>query len=109
MAGSSGDKRYKTRRWQAVRLAVLHRDLWTCWVPGCPADANVADHRVPVDEYTTDAEFFHPQGLRASCRIHNIARGFAAGLERDLAGEAPKGRNPLVSRHSFGSRPKVLG
>lgn len=43
---------YKTARWQALRWAVLLRDLFTCQWPGCGkvvADTSklVADHRVP--------------------------------------------------------------
>lgn len=41
---------YKTARWQALRYAVLTRDLFTCQWPGCgrvEADTSrlVADHR----------------------------------------------------------------
>jgi hypothetical protein len=59
--------------------------------------ADVADHISPVYPGMPDSEFFSERNLRASCRPHNIARGFAAGLERDLAG-APE----TVTRPRFG-------
>jgi hypothetical protein len=57
-----------------------------------------SDHITPVAAWTTDAEFFDVNGLRASCKRHNTARGVAARLEREVAGEAePARRNPLVT------------
>jgi hypothetical protein len=50
-------------------------------VKGCTTPANVADHIRPVHPGMPDAEFFSLGNLRASCRKHNIARGFAAQLD----------------------------
>jgi 5-methylcytosine-specific restriction endonuclease McrA len=92
------DKRYGTRRWKKVRLRVLHRDLWECFVPGCGVSASVADHIEPVYPGMPNAWFFNEANLRASCRRHNTARGVAARLQRELAGEAePLPPNPLIT------------
>jgi hypothetical protein len=96
--GPHSDKRYRTARWRNVRLRALNRDGWRCYVASCMLVGNVADHIAPVNAWTTDAEFFDVNGLRASCRRHNTARGVAARLECELAGEAERPRrNPLVT------------
>ena len=95
---SKPDKRYGTRRWKQTRLRVLHRDLWTCFAPGCPVSASVADHIIPVYPEMPNSLFFDEANLRGSCRRHNTARGVAARLERELSGEPePEKRNPLVT------------
>lgn len=76
------DRRYHTKRWQRVRLRVLNRDGWTCRVvAGCPMQASVADHVIPVYEGMPDAQFFGPDNLRAACRNHNLARGLTEHLQ----------------------------
>jgi hypothetical protein len=82
------DRRYGSRRWKQLRLSILHRDLWSCFVPACPVSASVADHIIPTYPGMPDAVFFDPLKLRASCKRHNTARGVAARLERELNGEA---------------------
>jgi hypothetical protein len=95
---STTDKRYRTALWRHARLRALDRDGWRCYVPSCMLKGDTADHIRPVDAWTTDAEFFDVNGLRASCRPHNVKRGVAARLERELAGEVePVRRNPLVT------------
>jgi hypothetical protein len=75
------DRRYGLARWTKVRLRVLVRDAWRCRiVPGCTRPATVADHIEPVYPGMPDSLFFDPRNLRAACRDHNIARGFAATL-----------------------------
>ena len=91
------DRRYGSRRWKRVRLRVLHRDLWTCFVPACPVSASVADHIIEVYDGMPDGLFFDEWNLRASCRRHNTARGVAARLGRELEGEPAPLRNPLVT------------
>jgi len=92
------DKRYGSRRWKATRLRVLHRDLWACFVPGCGVSASVADHIIPVYPGMPNSWFFDEANLRASCKRHNTARGVAARLERELAGEVEPARpNRLVT------------
>lgn len=79
---ASRDRRYGTARWQKVRLRVLNRDLWACRVvDACPVRASVADHVIPVTPGMPNALFFDPGSLRAACRGHNLARGFAATLD----------------------------
>ena len=80
------DRRYGSRKWKQTRLRVLHRDLWSCFVPGCPESASVADHIIAVYPEMPDSLFFDEINLRASCKRHNTARGVAARLERELAG-----------------------
>ena len=107
MGGAATDKRYGTRKWKRVRLGVLVRDLYRCWVPGCPVSANVADHVMPASPDMPEWLFFDPSNLRASCKRHNLARGVAARLEQETRGVPDAPRNPLVSRSSF-MRPRVL-
>jgi hypothetical protein len=81
-APRSTDRRYRTQRWRRLREAVLRRDGYACRVvAGCQARATVADHVSPVYPGMPDDEFFDPRNLRASCRRHNLARGFAAQLD----------------------------
>jgi hypothetical protein len=57
------------------------RDMRVCRVvPGCPVRATVADHIEPATAEMPDSLFYSMSNLRASCRMHNIARGFAATL-----------------------------
>jgi hypothetical protein len=96
--GPHTDKRYRTARWRNVRLRALNRDGWRCYAPSCMLVGNVADHITPVAAWTTDAEFFDVDGLRASCKRHNTARGVAARLEREVSGESePVRPNRLVT------------
>ncbi len=78
------DRRYRTQRWKRARLRVLNRDNWTCRVvEDCPARANVADHVIPVSPTMPDSLFFGLSNLRAACRDHNLARGFAERLSAE--------------------------
>src|SRR5688572_9330192 len=92
------DRRYKTSRWKKLRLVVLLRDAYTCWVANCPVSANVADHIDPVYDGMPDALFYDLSNLRASCKRHNTARGVAARLERETA----SGVAPAPRRTSYG-------
>ena len=94
------DPRYFGPRWRRVRLVVLARDNYTCWVNGCPQYANVCDHILPVYPAMPDSEFFALSNLRASCKRHNTARGVAARLERETA----EGIAPAPSPYVFGAR-----
>lgn len=95
----STDNRYRNRRWKALRLAVLMRDLYRCQVaPQCPVPASVADHIDPVYEGMPDSEFYDPANLRASCKRHNTARGVAARLQRDMR------MSERAAPYSFGVR-----
>jgi hypothetical protein len=42
-----------------------------------------------------DVQFFSMQNLRAACRPHNVTRGFAARLQRDLDDEPDAERQPF--------------
>jgi 5-methylcytosine-specific restriction endonuclease McrA len=75
------DRRYRTKRWERIRLRVLNRDGWACRVvQGCPKPATVADHVIPVYDGMPDSLFFDPANLRAACRNHNLARGLTEDL-----------------------------
>ena len=78
------ERRYGTTRWKRVRLSVLRRDAYRCWVDGGPA--SIADHIMPWYEGMPDSLFFGMDNLRASCKRHNTARGVAQRLERDVDG-----------------------
>jgi hypothetical protein len=78
------DRRYRTQRWKKARLRVLNRDGWMCQiVKGCDTRATVADHIIPVTPGMPDALFFSLTNLRAACRDHNLARGFAERLNSE--------------------------
>jgi 5-methylcytosine-specific restriction endonuclease McrA len=75
------DRRYRLQTWRRIRLQVLARDLYRCRVvEGCTERATVADHIVPASLDMPDSLFFAMSNLRAACRMHNIARGFASTL-----------------------------
>lgn len=72
-----------------MRAFVLRRDLYRCRiVEGCAERASVADHIVSVFVGMPDALFFNPKNLRAGCRSHNLARGFAERLATDAGSDA---------------------
>jgi hypothetical protein len=74
---SATDRRYQSYRWKVkTRPIVLRRDGYRCLVSGCVVRADVCDHIDAVNATTTDAEFYDMRRLRASCRAHNIARGY---------------------------------
>jgi len=98
------DKRYKTPRWKRVRLSVLSRDNYTCWVTGCSRYAKVADHIIPVHRAMSDADFYGQHNLRASCMPHNVARGVADSLARDTEGVV----TPIPSPYSFSNASRSL-
>lgn len=93
------DKRYGSRRWKRVRLDVLRRDRHSCFVRSCGAWADACDHIVPVYPGMPDVQFYSADNLRASCRQHNLARGVAARLQRDLSDESE------APSHPFGNAP----
>lgn len=104
------DARYGSRRWKAIRKRVMVRDLWTCFVDGCPWPASVADHEPSAYPGMPDSEFYGGpdlQGLRASCRNHNLSRAVAVRMERINTGQA---ETPAPRRYSYGSagRPRQL-
>jgi 5-methylcytosine-specific restriction endonuclease McrA len=79
------DRRYRTQRWKRARLRVLNRDGWMCRiVTGCDTRATVADHIIPVSAEMPDGLFYGLANLRAACRDHNLARGFADRLRSEV-------------------------
>jgi 5-methylcytosine-specific restriction protein A len=69
---------YKTARWQALRLKVFLRDLFTCQMPGCgrlEGDTSqlVCDHKVP---HRGNAALFWDEGnLQTLCkRCHDTVK-----------------------------------
>ncbi len=96
---SPDDRRYKSPRWRRIRLLVLARDGYRCYVLHCIAYANHCDHIKPVYGGMPDSEFYGMHNLRASCRHHNTARGVAARLERETAqGVAAPPRRTMFER-----------
>ena len=95
------ERRYKTTRWRKVRLIVLRRDNYSCWVLNCPRHANHCDHIDPVYPLMPASEFYGLHNLRASCFQHNTKRGVAARLEREMAeGVAPLPRRSVYAERS---------
>jgi hypothetical protein len=99
---SSTDRRYSSYRWRKTRLAVLRRDGYRCWVRGSPQRGDVCDHIDAVTAATSDAEFYDPRRLRASCRNHNLARGYIGEAFEAQWGLTPR---PLQPRPSLRSGP----
>jgi hypothetical protein len=94
---SGTDRRYSTYRWRVkTRLPVLRRDGWRCWVSGCERRGDVADHIDPVGPFTTDAEFFDQSRIRASCRGHNLGRGFIGAEHEEQFGMIDRRRRPAA-------------
>jgi 5-methylcytosine-specific restriction endonuclease McrA len=76
------DRRYGTQQWRKTAKAVLRRDMGICRVvKGCSEPGTAADHIIPVAPGMPNGLFFGMSNLRASCRTHNLARGFAAQLD----------------------------
>jgi 5-methylcytosine-specific restriction endonuclease McrA len=74
------DQVYNTRRWHAVRRAVLERDGWRCQLCGEPIDPHAVprsprsatvDHVVPVLE---GGAWYEPANLRAAHAVCNSTR-----------------------------------
>jgi 5-methylcytosine-specific restriction endonuclease McrA len=63
---------HSSTRWKTLRLAILERDEWRCYVEGCERRASTADHVIPASE--APHLFFDPANLRASCPKHNYGR-----------------------------------
>lgn len=60
---------------------MLRRDNHACRiVAGCATRATVADHVIPVYPGMPDSQFFAMDNLRAGCKEHNLARGWASKL-----------------------------
>ena len=80
------DRRYNSQRWRRVRRLVLQRDMYRCWITGCPRLANQCDHIILVEPGFPDSLFF---GMNKPPRIvptaQHTARGVAAKLERETS------------------------
>ena len=108
MTAASKDRRYQGSRWTKTSRRVRLRDR-DCYMPGCTRGAQVADHIFAVYVGMPDAEFYDESNLRGACRIHNVARGFAALVSGE---PAPRRRSRFSvgtgqhERHSSISLPK---
>jgi hypothetical protein len=69
------DRRYSTKAWQVLRLAVLRRDGYRCQIQGrrCAGIANTAHHILPSS--THPHLFFDPANLQAACKPCNYGDG----------------------------------
>lgn len=63
------DPYYKTKAWQLLRKAALHRDLYTCVVPGCGQPAYAVDHIKARRAGGAD----RLDNLRSLCKEHDHA------------------------------------
>jgi hypothetical protein len=75
------DRRYHGSKWRRLAKIVV-ADAWKCWA--CPARATCADHINPVFPGMPDSDFYARRKLRGSCRRHNLQKGHAEALKRDL-------------------------
>jgi hypothetical protein len=66
---------YSSRRWQALRLAILRRDGGLCQIRGrsCTGIATTAHHILPSS--THPHRFFDPSNLQAACKPCNYGDG----------------------------------
>ena len=69
---------HSTAAWQRLRKRCLDRDGWTCTVPGCGAQAVVADHITRRQDGGAD----DLANLRSLCRDHDNAVKEAANGQR---------------------------
>ena len=76
---SAGARPLRTRRYRALRLAVLDRDLWLCQVkaPGCTRYACHVDHVIPRHE---GGPVYDPANMRAACAHCNLGRRRPTGI-----------------------------
>lgn len=72
MAGN--DPRLKDPRYQALRLAILDRDHWTCQIKGptCAHFATTVDHIIARHD---GGDFWDVTNLRAACKKCNGVGG----------------------------------
>ena len=68
MAGRTGRRVYKSRRWQAVRRRVFARDGWRCVLCG-RRSALECDHVRPIEQ---SGDWFDLENLRTLCRSCHI-------------------------------------
>jgi 5-methylcytosine-specific restriction endonuclease McrA len=98
------DQRYHSRRWRALRLQILRRDLWRCQIrldERCRDQATEVDHIESPHPELGDGSFWDPDNLRAACRPCNnglnnpaTARSFreAQREQSPLANPSPRKR-----------------
>lgn len=72
MATKRGDPRSQ-RKYKAVRLQVLARDMYTCYY--CNGEADTVDHIVPISRSDDKSEAYNPSNLIAACKSCNSSRG----------------------------------
>jgi hypothetical protein len=86
------EPRYRSYRWRKLARSVVSASR-SCWA--CSAPATCCDHIVSVYPGMPDSEFFDRRQLRGSCRKHNLMKGSAEALQRDLA--APSGPSSVIT------------
>jgi hypothetical protein len=96
------DPYYSTPQWHALRNVVLHRDRYTCVVPGCNARAVVVDHIVPRKHGGMDLL----SNLRSLCRTHDNKikermGGYNRGNEGKLRSPCDVNGMPLDPSHPW--------
>ena len=88
------DPRYRSYRWRKLARSVVVSGR-SCWA--CPAPPTCCDHVRSVYLGMPDVEFFDRRNLRPSCRKHNLLKGSAEALQRDLGG-APDRPSTVITR-----------
>ena len=74
---------YSRKSWRVMSNSVKQRDMFQCYVKGCPDRGTHCDHIEPVHPAMSYHDFHDPANLRAACRRHNTWRGMAARLQRE--------------------------
>ena len=81
------DSFYGSTDWKTLRLRVLQRDRYRCFMPGCTERAIIADHIVSRRNGGSDGM----SNLRSCCRTHdNRFKEDASGVRRG-GNPAPRG------------------
>lgn len=73
MATRRGDPRSQ-RRYKAIRLLVLARDMYTCFYCGTP-DATTVDHVEPVSKMDDKQDAYNAEMMVACCKRCNSSKG----------------------------------
>ena len=68
--GNISKRAIGTKRWKDLRIKILNRDGWVCWI--CQGEANQVDHIIPR---VKGGDIFDQDNLAAICRRCNQAKG----------------------------------
>ena len=68
--GNTSRREIGTKRWKDLRIKILNRDGWVCWI--CQGEADQVDHITPRSK---GGDIFDQDNLAAICGRCNRAKG----------------------------------